>query len=90
MKTEHYLTESEAARYIALSARAQEIRRLIEQMAVEIVVAEIDDENKIGALNWLRRADGVNGLAYALIPQSEWKGGEAWKIRRPDLSGINT
>ena len=82
------ITESEAKHYLALSSRAAQICDLIEQLTLEIVQADIPDENKVGALNWLARAGGLRGLPHALHPQSEWQGGETWKIRQPDLSRI--
>lgn len=81
-----YLTTEQAATYSALSDKARAITDALQSLAVEIVQSPMPDADKIGALNWLSRGDGLNGFAHALHPQSEWQGGEAWKLRRPTIA----
>lgn len=87
MKT--YINESQATQYNRLSAMADLIDQQIQALAVAIVQAGIPDEDKVGALNYLSRADGIKGLSYALHPQSEWQGGESWKLVRPGIACIS-
>jgi hypothetical protein len=84
----HYITQSQATQYARLENLAREIDQKIQEMTVAIVQAGIPDEDKIGALNYLSRADGLADMSYALHVQSEWQGGEAWKLVRPDLTNI--
>jgi hypothetical protein len=87
MKT--FIDNEESAEYGRLSEIARHIEESLSAFAVEIVQSkQLTDANKIGALNMLARADGFRGASYMLHPQSEWQGGEAWKVVRPDLSKV--
>lgn len=83
-----YITQSQADQYARLEKLAQEIDQKIQEMAVAIAQAGIPDEDKIGAFNYLARSDRMAGMSYALHVQSEWQGGEVWKLVRPVLTNI--
>ena len=86
MKT--YLKPDQADAFRKLEASARAIENALESLMVDIAQSSIPDADKIGALNWLSRADTFRGFSYALHPQAEWQGGETWKTVKPDLSRI--
>jgi len=87
MKT--YINAQEAAAFTDLESKARSIENALQEMLVMVAQSKLSDADKLGALRLLNRANGFFGASYLLHPQSEWQGGETWKIVKPDLSVIS-
>lgn len=80
-----------ADKWQGLSHRLAQISNLVEECRL-VLLLELnitDPEHK--ALKVVDAiADAVNGQSYMFTPQSEWTGGENFKIRAPHICGGDT
>lgn len=85
MKTVYLTSESEKE-YNYLASIAREVEEKLQLLVLETAKArDIPDNVRGNILHWVARAETFRGLSYFLTPQSEWQGGESWKVRAPHI-----
>ena len=87
-----YLNNTEAKEYNDLASKAKAIESALSSLLVDVVTSDIPDDAKCEALDFLKRAETFQGLAYFLTPQTEWMGGDSsdprnFKTRAPHIEG---
>ena len=76
-------TPLEISHYSYLENYAREIADKIQDFEVCVLGSEVPNEVKLKILEW---KSGYRSLAYFLHPQSEWTGGDSFKINLPHIA----
>jgi hypothetical protein len=69
--------------YQKLESEADAIAKAIEAFEVSVLESEIPQEVKLKIFEWNQ---GYRSLAYFLHPQSEWTGGESFRVNLPHIA----
>lgn len=78
------MTLEQESTYRRLEALAGEVEKKIQTFDLAVLESNLDDPVKLRLLEWT--ADrGFQGIAYFLHPQSEWTGGDNFKVRAPHI-----
>jgi hypothetical protein len=78
------------AQWEELRRRAQSVEDAINNLRSQLLLdaAEISDSDETLAITLIDAAKNLPSFsAYFYVPQSEWTGGETWKVREPHIAG---
>jgi hypothetical protein len=80
-----YIDQNEQTQWHRLANHAKAIESMLSDLTLATLQADIPDKAKIAVQDWISRADTFKGLSYFCTPQSEWQGGENFKVREPHI-----